>query len=311
MTFQVSFISSICEAVTIRPPALNLSETLTVLSVVEIPNASWFACGFAVLLATFALSDLKHVRGTTLVAPLLWVAVSAVCLASGALLGPKLGGISLSALRFAVGTSTFCPLMAVLGAKRPQDRGWQWVVLTLWIVLIWPAAQAVALPAGVRVELFVAWKLFLWGLIVLGLLNYLPTRYWRSAILVALGQILLLREHLWLSNEGSDAVSQLVAYLSLLSAAGLVLSSSKRTTETKDSELATLSSQWLSFRDSYGSFWALRLFGRVNQTAEQRQWPLRLDWSGLVKIGEAEPTEEQLEELRQTIDSVIRRFNAT
>lgn len=285
-------------------------ETLTILSVVEVPAAPWIACGFAVLLATFVLSDLKHVRGTTLVAPLLWVALSAVCLASGALLATKLEGISWSALRFAVATSTFCPLMAVLGAKRPQDRGWQWVVLTLWIVLVWPAAQAVVLPAGVRVELFVAWKLFLWGLILLGLFNYLPTRYWRSAILVALGQVLLLREHLWLPSEGSDSVSQLVAYLSLLSATGLVSSSGAPSAGTPDAPLSALSLQWISFRDRYGSFWALRLLGRVNQAAQQRKWPLRLDWSGLVTTGEHEPNEQQLEELSQTMDSVLRRFNA-
>lgn len=198
--------------------------------------------------------------------------------------------------------------MAVLGAKRPQDRGWQWIVLSLWIILIWPAAQAVVLPAGVRVELFVAWKIFLWGLVGLGLLNYLPTRHWRATILVALGQILLLRDYLGLAETQSTSVSHLVAYLSFLSAAGLVANLRGSAKQTKDDSLSTLNARWLSFRNSYGAFWALRLLGRINQTAEQREWPFRLEWTGFVSLDEQDPNADQLEELRQTMDSVLRRF---
>ena len=112
--------------------------------------------------------------------------------------------------------------MAVLGAKRPQDRGWQWVVLSLWIVLVWPAAQAVLLPAGIRVELFVAWKLFLWGLIGIGLLNYLPTKNWLAAIFVAAGQAILLRNHLWLGNSLNNEWASTLGIGCLLTAALLI-----------------------------------------------------------------------------------------
>ncbi len=295
-------------AVTIRPSAESIVDSLPILSVVSIPAAHWIAFAFALLLATFAQQGFKHLRHTTLGAPCLWVAASACSLAIGTFLETRLEGITLSATGFAIATTTLCPLMAVLGARRPQDRGWQWVVFTLWIVLVWPAAQAVALPAGVKVELFVAWKIFLWILIALGVLNYLPTRHWRATILVALGQVLLLREHLGLSPDSSPPISELVAYLSLLSAAGMVANARNTVGGSLDASLASLDSHWLSFRNSYGSFWALRLLGRVNQSAEQRNWPLRLEWSGLVKIGEQEPSPEQLEELRQTMDSVLRRF---
>ncbi|NOZ39526.1 MAG: hypothetical protein GXP24_04790 [Planctomycetes bacterium] len=267
---------------------------------------NFLACFFAALLAAQAVRGFLRLRATTLAAPCLWAALSASCLALSAIIEPKLEGIGLSAFHFAIAATTVCPLVAVLGAKRPQDRGWQWVVLTLWIVLVWPAAQAVMLPAGIRLELFVAWKLFLWGLIALGLINFLPTRNWRAAILVAAGQIVLLREHLWLGESLSPAWDQLVGVGCLLSATTLV---SCRRPEATD-RLSSFSEQWKSFRDRYGTFWALRILGRVNQTAELRDWPLRLHWSGFETQKNQQPTETQLAELGQALATLLRRFVA-
>lgn len=273
------------------------------------PTPTWIACVFAALLAALSLRGFTRLRATTLAAPCLWAALSASCLALGAVLEPKLGGISLSAFRFAIAATTLCPLMAVLGAKRPQDRGWQWIVLSLWVVLVWPAAQAVLLPAGIRIELFVAWKLFLWGLIGVGLLNYLPTRNWRAAILVAMGQALLLREHLWLGESLSPAWNPLVGVGCLLSAAALV-AYRRNTRNPQLSTLDSFSNQWQNFRDAYGAFWALRILGRVNHAAELRDWPLRLHWSGFETLEDGQPTEEQLAELEQTLVTLLRRFVA-
>ncbi|MGC4007234.1 MAG: hypothetical protein QM811_30535 [Pirellulales bacterium] len=38
-------------------------------------------------------------------------------------------------------TSTLLPAMAILGAKRPQHVGWQWIVLALWATLVWPRSR--------------------------------------------------------------------------------------------------------------------------------------------------------------------------
>ncbi|MGI9427059.1 MAG: hypothetical protein ACR2NM_00260 [Bythopirellula sp.] len=264
----------------------------------------------AALLAALALHGYLRLRGTTLGAACLWTAFSASCLVLAAVAAPQLEGIGQSALRFALACTTFCPMMAVLGAKRPQSRGWQWIVASLWLVLVWPAAQAALLPAGVTLELFVAWKMFLWGLIAIGLVNYLPTSNWRAAILLALGQILLLRDFLGLPATDSPAVSDLVAILSLLSAAGIVLQRSAANT-TRDASLSTLASptsRWLRIRDLFGAFWALRILGRVNQAAELRDWPMRLSWHGFVPSDNAGPSDDQLAELEQTMDSMLRRF---
>lgn len=278
-------------------------------SIAVIPDLPLITAVLALALAALATHGFFRLRGTTLAAPCLWVAAAAISLAVGTLVDSHLEGISLSATRFAIACTTLCPLMAVLGAKRPQDRGWQWVVLTLWIVLVWPAAQAVALPAGVRVELFVAWKLFLWGLICVGLLNYVPTRHWRAAILVALGQIMLLREHLGLPAADSSAVNQLVAVLSFLSAAALVASNSIAASKPTDSKIELLNAKWLEFRDCFGAFWALRLLGRMNQAAEVRDWPLQLAWSGFTDPKQ-ELSDSQYAEIEQAMHAVLRRFLA-
>ena len=304
-------IQKVCEAVKIRSSALWITVgSPPAPPVAIITTTHLIACVCAALLAALALHGYSRLRTTTLGAACLWAAVSASCLVLLVVIGRQLEGMNQSAFHFAMACSTFCPMMAVLGAKRPQSRGWQWIVLSLWIVLVWPAAQAVVLPAGIQLELFAAWQLFLWGLIAIGLLNYLPTPNWRAAILVALGQLLLLRDYLGLPATESPEVSELVALLSLVSAAGLVLhrSESRTMLEASPAALASQNSQWLRIRDLYGAFWALRILGRVNQAGESRAWPMRLNWHGFVVLEPAGPSDHQLAELEQTMDSMLRRF---
>lgn len=273
-----------------------------------VPTANWLAACLATLLVLVCVRGFNRLRATTLAAPCLWAALSAGCLATVSLVESRFSGIGLSALRFAAAATTLCPLMAVLGAKRPQDRGWQWVVLTLWIILVWPAAQAVLLPAGVRLELFIAWKLFLWGLICVGLLNYLPTRHWLAALLVAVGQGLLLHEHLGLGSWSSATWPLASGIGCLLAAAGLICR--PQNASSSSPALSDFDAQWRGFRDGFGAFWALRVLGRVNQAAELRDWPLRLHWHGFV-AEKRPPTEQQLAELEQTLSTLLRRFVAT
>ncbi len=308
---RISFVfRTLFEALTIRPAlCINAAEGPigSVLWIVNTPD--WLVVGFAIAVAMLGLRGATRLRATTLFAPCLWVTLSATCLAVLVLVQHQLEGIQGSALRFAIAATTLCPLMAVLGAKRPQNRGWQWVVLTLWIVLVWPAAQAVLLPAGIHVELFIAWKLFLWGLIALGLLNYLPTRHWFAAVFVAVGQVLLLREHLGLGSTSPPPPEwNQPSGIGWFLIAALVVNARGVNKATRDSQLAPLNSQWLSFRDSFGAFWALRILGRINHTAQLREWPLRLQWSGMVESHGRHAAESELEELDLALATLLRRF---
>lgn len=278
---------------------------------------SWAACAGAVCLAIMLFRLLSKVRGTTLVAPCLWAILSVVSLALFSAISatshPTLG---LDALRFAAAVTTFCPIMAVLGAKRPQDRGWQWLVFSLWVVVVWPAAQASLLPTGTQIELFIVWKLFLVGLISLGLLNYLPTRFWLPALLVALGQFILFDSYLWRWQFLPSNLTLPLAVACFL-AAKIVAKSTIAITTKREAPmnlpgLDEYQQKWLIFRDAYGAFWALRILARVNETAELREWPFRLTWEGFAPPSPDstdQPTTNQLAELAQIMSTLLRRFN--
>jgi hypothetical protein len=263
------------------------------------------AGGLAVLLQIIALYGVKRLRGTTLVAPCLWAAIAASCLLILALVQiESTGGLALSVLRFAVAAMTLCPLIAVLGAKRPQDRGWQWVVGTLWLVLIWPAAQTLANPAGPEFEIFLPWKIFIVALIAMGLLNYLPTRHWLASLFVAGGQILLFSKFL--------GIEQLQAWLTLATfcfcVASLLILIRHKSHAPTEAIPPLQTARWLGFRDAYGAFWALRIMQRVNETAALRNWPVELTWAGFEKVNDETLTDTRLTEIDQTLDTLLRRF---
>ncbi|MCC6493417.1 MAG: hypothetical protein IT424_10380 [Pirellulales bacterium] len=261
----------------------------------------------------------RRVRSTTLAAPAAWAAAAALALAAGdawlAWRGRGVSSLAASLSRYLTAVGTFCPLMAVLGAKRPQDRGWQWVVASLWIVLLAPAGQALAAPSGLRLELFAAWKLMLAALVCMTLLNYLPTRFALAALLFAGGQAALLAPFLVNAADGQQwRLGGLVAIAaSALAAAALYRQASHRaapaasppafslsdgpspaarrrtaianrrspapvTPAAAPSPLDSINQRWRSFRDAWGAFWGLRIMQRINQTAELSSWPVRLHW---------------------------------
>lgn len=318
-----------------------VTENLVVLPLVTVMQGIQTSYGvvwaLALLLGIFFVRGCLRLQGTTLTAPCLWALAAIVALACVPALDcyvePAMPPINRSALQFAAVALTFCPIMAVLGAKRPQHRGWQWVVFSLWIVIVWPAAQAVILPQGLYVELFIAWKLFLAGLISIGLMNYLPTRFASAALLTALGQIVLLDDYLgnfanidsqWTLAVGLGCFTcaailasrpDLSAKSFLRDTAQRVLAKEQRQTIPDDKEtgdlsphsLASSTIQWRRFRDAFGAFWSLRILGQINQNAEVRKWPMRLHWSGFI-IQESLPTDQQIAELEQQMATLLRRF---
>src|SRR5262249_3512281 len=135
----------------------------------------------SVLLATFAafviVANLRSLQGTTLVAPVAWAVFSLIALAGAELIAwfsPTADW--LPHLRLTAAGTTFCPLMALLGAKRPQDRGWQFVVLSLWVLVAFYALTELAYRPHRPPELHsvVRWLLVA-PLVGMGLANHLFT----------------------------------------------------------------------------------------------------------------------------------------
>ena len=259
----------------------------------------------AVLLQGIALYGAKRLRGTTLMVPCLWAATAAACLLLLAYGGAQFEvGLGLAVLRFAVAAGTLCPVIAVLGAKRPQDRGWQWVVASLWLVVLWPAAQTLANPAGPTVEIITPWRMFIVALIAMGPLNYLPTRHWLASLFVAGGQLLLFSRYLGVYEPADWFPLAMICFM----VAAVAILVRRGGGVPREGGLIAQNQRWLVYRDAFGAFWGLRVLQRVNETATLRRWPVRLSWAGFDKVDDTELTDAQLVEINQSFDTLLRRF---
>jgi hypothetical protein len=283
-------------------PELPAEETLAIGAVVGIAVVT--GCGLA--------ARFRSLAGTTLRGPWWWAVLSLGSVAAAEVLTAQLaeqGDAWVSHLRYAAAVTTFCPLMALLGAKRPQDRAWPLIVLSLWVILALPAGQAIVHRPDMALRLHAAWRWFLLILIAVGLINALPTRYWPSALLTAAGQALLLRPNLPVVS--SDPFLPVPWVWRLEPIAGLLLLSAAAVLWAMGVPRAApaarpLDRVWIDFRDAFGVVWALRVADRFNDTARICRWPARLGWHGLAP--ESEPGPELDDEMRRALATLLRRF---
>lgn len=251
----------------------------------------------------------RRLTGTTLIAPWVWAMTAVAFLAAIELWLVQSPETAAGPWRYLAAVSTLCPMIAVMGAKRPQDRGWQWIVLSLWIVLAIPVAQHQFFMSGQRFALFAAWLLFLAVLLALELLNYLPTRHAGSALLVAVAQCFLFGDSLGWKPWGEYGAIVAAWLVVSAIAAAWVVQKWYVPSLSPDTQLLHVAQQWLQFRNAFGAFWALRVLQRVNQTAELQDWPVRLDWSGFRELPnrtDAPPAAE----IEQCLQTLLRRFVA-
>jgi hypothetical protein len=287
------------------------------------------------LLAAFAalilVASHRRLQGTTLVAPLAW-AIFAVTTLAGAELAAALSPSAnwLPHLRLLAAGTTFCPLMALLGAKRPQDRGWQFVVLSLWGLVAFYGLTELAYRPHRPPELHpvVRWLLVA-PLVGMGLVNHLFTRYAIPAILVAVGQVVLLSPQLpeiqpWLParlvlgpQAGAAVALTGIVFLSVAVGLAIVLAQARVNTDPRNALDPAFDRVWLDFRDQFGTFWGLRVAARFNQTAEQLSWGVRLTWHGLTRVEAAANGAASVAKsddpraqvaMRQVLQSLLKRF---
>lgn len=244
--------------------------------------AAMFICGIALLLLAR-----RRVRGSTLREPMTWSVVSWAAVCGIELLFAERtpdAVSSFAAWRFAAAVSTICPMMAVLGAKRPQNKAWQFVVATLWMILAAPALESNLFGAGGAPHLGTVRGWFMWGMILLGPANYLFTKYAAASLLFAGGQCMLLSTQLPVLQGSFDGDLQ-IAGVPLLFASMLVAATSTWIPLRGDYAPQQI---WLEFRDGWGAFWALRVAERFNLLAGQNNWPIVLRWRGLIVINDTQ-----------------------
>jgi hypothetical protein len=282
---------------------------------------AWLGFLAAVAGAAVILWRRRRLQGTTLLAPAAWWCLSLAALAAVEFCAAWFAGESsgpLPHLEMLAAGTMFCPFLAVLGAKRPQDRGWQFIVASLVGVLWFYGLTNLAFWPGLPPKLpwVVRWLLIvpLWGM---GLLDSLPTGRWLSGVLTAVGQALWLAPlfpefvelrsgvgwPLW--NEGA---AMGLGTASFAAGAILWIIAVTRSVQSPPS----LNRIWLDFRDAFGSFWALRVAARFNQSAELNGWSTRVTWQGFQQDASAGPTGTADADLRlaqqHAIENLLRRF---
>jgi hypothetical protein len=262
---------------------------------------------------TVLLVGWRAIQQTTLVSAWSW-SLAAILGLAGLVVARELldssHADSLDALRFAIAALTFCPVISLLGSKRPQHKAWNFIVLSLWVVLTLPGAEMLLLQRGQGLEVNDARGWFLWILLVLLPINFLPTKFWLPAIFATLAQALLLSEYLPLVRQ--RPAFDLSGAISLITIATLgTLLIERRPNRVAD----RFDRVWLAFRDTFGLLWGLRVAERVNAAAMQHSLPVELTWQGfrnrtdgsqIVSLGE---DEERV--LRQALSGLLRRFVTT
>lgn len=262
-----------------------------------------------------------RLKGTTLLAPWGWSGAALGAVVCAELLAGSGWAASVSQhaeahIRYWAAITTLAPIVALLGAKRPQDRAWQWIVLSLLSLLVLPSIKAIAFDAGASPEVHTAWRWLIALIALAGLFNYLPTRQAPSAVLFFCAQVLLLAGYLPGANWPGSAkrwLAGLTCLVAALLAASATAARRRGAAETPENRL------WLDFRDAFGALWALRVAERFNASAVQHEWNVWLSWSGLRQVGGAENDKkesgaaaaisaEARPALHQTLKSLLWRF---
>lgn len=261
----------------------------------------------------------RNVVGTTLAAVWAWAAVAVIAVGgveigvwfatgagAGAVVGP---GVPLPAwchaARYAAAVLALCPTVALLGAKRPQDRAWQWVVAAFWAVMMVPAARAYLLQGGDAVVLHTSQGVFLLAVAAMGVANWIATRFAVAALMGGAAQTLLVAPYTPLAGMLPELPLALpVAALVGIAAALLARYWLARRQRGGD----PIERVWLEFRDQYGLFWSARLMARLNAAARLHGCPAAIHWRSVtIDAGD----EHARTALARSLRMLLRRFVST
>jgi len=226
-------------------------------------------------------------RGTALEHAVLWAAAAwaawlAAFLSADAALG-----------RYLALSLTGCAGIAVLGARRPHVGAWDFVVASLLLILLLPVAQGWGWPA-----LSPPYLAFLAATVVVGWLNYLPTRLLPAALAFGAGAGAELAKLC-----GAEVSGTLLGVARCLTAVspwvGLACFA-------RGGGAGAVDREWLWFRDRFGVVWGQRSREQFNRAAANAGWPVALSWQGLDFAPDKAPPSE--EELLATFRAVLKRF---
>ncbi len=242
----------------------------------------------------------RKLLSTTLLAPIFWCGLSVVGAGSAFryVYGSQADGVY---YRYLAAVLLIAPTLALLGAKRPQNGAWQFIVLTLVGVLLLPVMQGWLFgDQQPHVHLLFRWVIVTH--ILIGVVNYLPTRYAAPALFFGATQTLISAEYF---PFALPQVARLWPITLWCLCASLIWASvaARRTRLTPG-----LDRLWLDFRDAYGLVWGLRIAERLNASAQKHGWPVEFTWGGMIVREGAELDAETRHRVEREMRSHLRRF---
>jgi hypothetical protein len=259
-------------------------------------------CMLGVLTAAFPLALAWQAnRHTTLRHALAWAWAAWVTWAVG-LVWTELGpGNTADLVRYLALGLTGCAAVAVLGARRPVVRAWDFVVLAQLVVLILPLAEGLG-----DLRLDPLRFLFLAATLAVGVLNYLPTRLAAATLSLAIGCGI----EVWLLHSKADAAPRLgrITPISrcLLAGSPWLALLALRAAPAPQSQFDAI---WQGFRDRFGLVWGQRVREQFNRAAHHAGWPVVLRWQGLrVERGTEAPDENRRTEMIATLRGLLKRY---
>jgi hypothetical protein len=234
----------------------------------------------------------KSARGTALRPALVWAALAIAAAVAAQAVGwgePIAGGRPGDGrLTYLSTLAALAALGSVLNARAPGGRVWAGLMAVLVVVFLIPWLEG---PWRVRraegltlLHLDAPWTIFYGLLVVVGVTNYLPTRFAAAAAWLALGFLL---EYLGLTLDDWPAPRRAMLWSWSSWTLAAAAWSANRSAARAPAARTRLERLWFWFRDLWGVVWALRILERFNRTAELKGWPVRLGWFGLEPAGAA------------------------
>ena len=259
----------------------------------------------ALLVTILLVTQRARVKGTTLVASWIWTAVSIWSIAMVQFFE------SSPEVNYCARVLVFCPVMSTLGARRPQNRAWEFITASLWIILALPALEVLFARQGESFDVRGLRSWFFVVLIFISVSNIALSRFWISGILFGVVQTLLVSEFLptWIqfSMESSATVALVVAAIAIGLACFLPV-----TDRTGRSGIDRI---WLRYRDTFGGLWAVRTCESINAYARMQDWEIRLTWDAFVSVDgqpwadhELSSDSELVEKIHLLLKNQLRRF---
>ncbi len=210
--------------------------------------------------------------------------------------------------------ATLAALVSVLGARRPGEKAWA-ILCGLFIGIgLLPLLEGMALSKRFdildRLRLDSPWNWFLGLVIFAGISNYIPTKHFKSSVVLGSGLVyhLIL---IWKPDGRAVWRGESWLILPWCISMSVLLSAVRFRSRSVSPEPDSFHALWLPFRDAWGAAWALRVLERFNQAAVKNQWPMRLQWFGLYPLEHM--SEEELSAFdpavaESTLAIFIRRF---